>query len=506
MALALLSVKAENHSSRRQRTGILINVYIINPALEGLSLNGMGTIDYTGQARRIDLRLREKYPLLKTKIFRVAPFDFAIHIENPLEDFQKFAKDFHESIRFVTVPVRVVDSIPGTYLNEIPPIPDNDIASDFEGFPFTIPEFVNFIQSKHPEVCVSGIAENFEIRRLTILLQATVDTPTKSRILNTAMRLKLPMSLEVQDGTPKIKTPQPENPVFYIASSRDMAPMNLPFLRRDEELWFDNLRAIYDGTFTKNHLYFFDPNDKSCFIDFSIFRNVNLRNHLLLYDKIFCSLPLLEKMDEFFEDQKISRQDLLHLVEKGRVKIIITQPEFRHDYSLFRDVYGINPNAIISRRAIAALCAIDIVDINKDYFFNDDDAVKIVEPISKRMAEITGVNPNIFVNSMMWPKVALRGSLDSLNSASSKRISNFGINRVILDTMPLEVKKKYEFEFTVSAEAIHIAHALDATYFPFTRDESGYTDQPYVLMMGNALNFFKCFKGHLLREYISIDN
>ena len=75
---------------------------------------------------------------------------------------------------------------------------------------------------------------------------------------------------------------------------------------------------------------------------------------------------------------------------------------------------------------------------------------------------------------------------------------------LVVETIPKNVKAKYEFEFVVNSESIHMAHALDATYFPFRADDS-YSDQPYALMMGNLLNFYKYFNNAAVTEYLDFE-
>ena len=60
-----------------------------------------------------------------------------------------------------------------------------------------------------------------------------------------------------------------------------------------------------------------------------------------------------------------------------------------------------------------------------------------------------------------------------------------------MSSWQLDRKDVYEFEFTVNSDSIHLAHALDATYFPFYTEEGKYTDHPYASMMGSLLNFYK---------------
>jgi hypothetical protein len=196
----------------------------------------------------------------------------------------------------------------------------------------------------------------------------------------------------------------------------------------------------------------------------------------------------------------------IDLVHKGRVKILNTQPETRLDYKLLKELYDANSSAVISRRALAALCAIDIVSINKDYIFNDTEFSSMLVPMTAAVSEKLGINQKELINSIMWPRMALRKSFECLNDASTKRISNYGVNKHVYFNLPKELQRQeYEFELGVNAEAIHIAHALDATYFPFMGDK-GYSDKPYALMMGNALNFYKCAKKDILKSYFNIQD
>lgn len=461
-------------------------------------------LDYSGQTRRIDLILRTKYPQIRTRIYKIANFDFKIYVGDYFPDFAGFSKEFDNSIRFITVPTRVVNRLPEQYIEEIKPIEDTDISSAFEGMPFTTFELVNHIQSIHPNVEVGNITTDFEKYILSINLVGSHEQTIVDNVLTTAEKLKIPMEVAVTINAAKVEIPKPDNPVFFIHSSQELSRLDLPFLRRDEELWFDKIADIYSGKFQKTDLFFYKESEKSCLINFSIFKNIDLRNALLLYDVIYCTLPLLGELDKFFELQKMNRKEFLYLVANGRIRVLINQPEFRHEWPFFREIYDVNQNAIVSRRALAALCAIDIVEMNRNYIFNDSEIEPLIIPLASKVAEITGADTQKFINAMLWPKIALRSSFDSLNNASTKRICNYGVNTLVIETMPNDVKDKYEFEFIVNAEAIHMAHALDATYFPFRADDS-YSDQPYALMMGNILNFYKFFNKVAATEYMDYE-
>ena len=140
------------------------------------------------------------------------------------------------------------------------------------------------------------------------------------------------------------------------------------------------------------------------------------------------------------------------------------------------ELFRTNPAAVISRRAISALSAIDLAELNKNYIFNDPELEPYIYPLIKDISDIFGINHDIVSNYLLWPRKALRSSLDTLNQAGPRGIARYGVNNTIMSSWQLDRKDVYEFEFTVNSDSIHLAHALDATYFPFYTEEGKYTD------------------------------
>ena len=251
---------------------------------------------------------------------------------------------------------------------------------------------------------------------------------------------------------------------------------------------------------------FFDPSKTACLVNFSKFQNANLRNHLLLYDVVYCVLPLAQEMSSFLVDQKISRDEILRLVKRGRLKILNMQPENRLDYGFINEAFQENPSAVVSRRALSALCAIDLVEMNQSYALSDPEIDRYIYPVLQELSKFTGKDIVTISDFLLWPKQALRRSLDILNQAGPMGISNYGVNIPIINSLPKKNKEEIEFEFIVNSDQIHLSHALNATYFPFFVDGSKYSDQPYALMMGEALNFFRNSSCQNISNLIDVDN
>ena len=462
-------------------------------------------LQYDGWCRRIDLNFRSRYPYLNTKIFKLNNYKYQIFIIEKIENFSEIQNIFNREVKFMTAPVELVDNEPSLYQTQLKCIEDMDIPSKFEGIPFTLNQIYKHILALHPKIKISGIDEDHQHKMMIVKYIDKMSDNEYINLQETLSALKSPYSFRLkQEGQEEI-IPKSDNEVFSILPSKALQSLNCSFLERDERLWFENVEGIYQGTVTKNDLYFIEPKKTSCLVNFSKFQNANLRNHLLLYDIVYCILPLLQDMGNFLRDQKISKDEILHLVERGRLIILNTQPESRLDYGFLNEVYQTNSTAVVSRRALSALCAMDLVEMNKSYLFSDPELTKILFPMMQEIVSITGQDIKTISNFLLWPKQALRVSLDALNEAGPMGISQYGVNQPIIKELSFKNKDAIEFEFIVHSEQIHLAHALDATYFPFFIDGQKYSDHPYALMMGNMLNYFKTTNIENLRSAFDVE-
>lgn len=460
--------------------------------IDGIREKLITMLNYDGWCRRIDLNLRAKFPYLTTRIFKKGSFEYQIYVVSEVDNFDSLENTFNHEIRYVTAPIKLTNEIPDSYELEIDVISDKSIPSDFEGIPFTLNQTIIHMSSVHSDVIFNGISEDHENKKIIIEVCESTDSNAISAIQKTAEALKCPYSFNIVTGGSLNQKIQVPDEFFNIAPSKSRAMLSCEFLVRDERLWYDNVDRFYDGSYKKSNLYFIDQTKTSCLVNFSKFQNANIRNHLLLYDVEYCVLPFSSDMSGFLETQKITRDEILDLVRRGRLKIINTQPEIRLDYGFINEAYAENPSAVISRRALAALAAIDLVELNESYIFSDPELNKYIYPLLKEMSELTHTSIETISNYLLWPKHALRNSLDTLNQSGPMGIARYGVNKPIMDSWPeTKDKEKYEFEFLVNSDQIHLAHALDATYFPFYIDGDKYTDHPYALMMGGLLNFYK---------------
>lgn len=469
--------------------------------MDGLILN------YDGWCRRIDLNFRSRFPYLNTRLFKLNESKYQLFLVDDIDDFDEIKAIFDREIRFLTVPIKLVMELPKTYVIEIEKIKDDKIPSKFEGYPLSIPQLYSHILSIHPNVKINNIEEDHDDRKIIVELSGDYSSKIIEGVEETVTALKAPYFFKIKNGGEAVDYSfKFSDEVFNIAPSQTKKELNCAFIERDEALWFENVESIYNGSYKKTDLYFFDPSKTACLVNFSKFQNANLRNHLLLYDVVYCVLPLAQEMSNFLVDQKISRDEILRLVKRGRLKILNMQPESRLDHGFINETFQENPSAVVSRRALSALCAIDLVEMNQSYALSDPEIDRYIYPLLQELSKFTGKDIVTISNFLLWPKQALRKSLDTLNRAGPMGISNYGVNIPIINSLPTKNKEKIEFEFIVNSDQIHLSHALDATYFPFFVDDSKYSDHPYALMMGEMLNFFKNSNCQNISNLIDVDD
>lgn len=107
-----------------------------------------------GGIRRADVSLRIHYPNLVTRIFEIAPHQFLIAFDKSLQDATQI--DFEE-FRPVTLQAKISNEVPATFIREIPSIPDNQLARNYEGFPFNNGQLFSLVVGRFPDLPIVSI-------------------------------------------------------------------------------------------------------------------------------------------------------------------------------------------------------------------------------------------------------------------------------------------------------------------------------------------------------------
>lgn len=460
-----------------------------------------------GPTRRTDLSLRAEHPDIKTTIYRIDDKSFQIYCENLKIDFEEFNENFEYAIRIIGSNVTLTNVPPIKFLEIIPNIKDNEISKNFEGVPMSKVMLFNLLHSKFPDINFYKMDDEAGIVNIYIANYKIYAKKQKKYIfLNKFQRKNLESFLdgfksnisfniieeEFEEKPDLENEPKIHNPVGFLYASKLSRHNSPEFVQRDEALWFDKVDNIFEGSFTKKDLYYYNSNEYSCYVDYSVFPNIDLRNHLFLFQTVYITPPFEKSIDLWLKESKITKNEFLGLIIKNRIRLVLTQPEFRYyDLGFFNEIYKINSKAIISRRAIACIQQIDIVEMANNYILYDNEIINELKVFCELLAQKSlQVDSKILYDTLVWPVRALRSSFDTINFSGIKSTSVFGVNNIISKRTSELYNKDLEFEFVTNASPIHLSSALNAIYFPF-KTPDGYSDVYYATAMGRLLNFYK---------------
>ena len=483
------------------------------------------------KVRRADLYLRARYPHLDTKIFKLSNGFYAILLNDFTGNFDDIQKEFDYAIKPITTPVTLYKNMPNNVEEELPIIKDTEIGDNFSGLPLTLPDLKYLLLAKFPMIEIIHLESYDRERKLNVYTNIIPDISIKERIIDFLYGLDIPMDFTIienaSDGIAKENDENEKRKAAFLSipnkspiakvildSFDDPIMRSLPtklnktrfiYEERDEQMWFEKLGEIYAGNFTKTNIRNGINTYSSCYIDYSLFNNVNIRNGIVLYDKIFIEPPVDSDIKTFCSIQKVNSDEIIQLCKENKVIFILPQPSFRYDFDFLNELYKINPNCILSRRALSALIICDLVEINKNYFIKTMGIADCVYEISEIIREIDkSYEKADLYNIFMWPQKALRSALEVFLFGSTYKVAVFGINNLFTDMLNEEQKKEIELEFVINSDKVHLSSALNSQYFPHFENFEGkmYSNRTITSIMGNMLNFYKNSSFEKIKQYV----
>ncbi len=459
------------------------------------------TTSFTGYARRIDAQLRSTYPNLVTRIYEVKTNRFMITFDSALKDASAIAEEFDKSIRFAGMAVTLSNTSPVEYLREIGPLTDAEASGSMIGLPLRSIDILNLLVSRFPDSGIVSVRDLPSDRAMILTLEKAPDAATRAQLIEFVESFEWPLEvrIETQPGQPPAPTPDIVGPLFvWAAGLRRFVP---GYVAQDEAFWFENIGAISSNRFDIARFPGMRDGVFRCYLDLTLGEDhINLRQALLLYDEIWCSPPLAGWQRAFLERQGLTEEDLLLIVDAGRLRFVTTQPEERLNFPFLETVFEHDVDAILGRRTTAALLVADVAHIAELSYLNDPSLMLPLRLLADELSVTLGVAADDLLRSFLWPFASRRGSLQGLLDQGSKGGPAIELAQVIAARVKAEVGVDVELEALVLSETVHIGHALNATIF-------GPLDEPvsYRLLkteIGRHLNFHRHFNYEFVASWI----
>lgn len=424
----------------------------------------------TNAVRRSDLTLRCRYIGLKTEIYQIDQFRYAIYCKNYGGDFGKLRTDFDNSIRQMGTQVELTQSVPQKYLLKVEPIQLSNVVDGFKGAYITRSDVENAIADRFPEVDIRRIHIE-EGLGFAIMVEVAPETPQE-------IMEEMEATFDSIDfGTDKVEVrhslEEAEKSKTTDGVSKDVMQLGinkkLPFTIDEADYWFANADRIYSGNLLRDSLPKVYSQTASCCLDCSMYNPVNIRSVLLLYSTVYLILPLQNRFDTFLAEQNLSRSDLLELAAKGNVTFVLSNLESRYDMQFLMDAYRCNPLSIIGRRGINTVVAAFLSETQKNYLAHFPDSMDVASSI-RELADKSG-DPalRIMENLLSWPIIEPAESFRQLNSCGPLSFGLMGLDRLLLPLFnqgDQRAADNLSLLLHFAGNTVFLSSAFNATLFP----------------------------------------
>lgn len=214
----------------------------------------------------------------------------------------------------------------------------------------------------------------------------------------------------------------------------------------------------------------------------------------MLYDTIFFTPPLMDghgSKRSFWEEQHVSQSDILKLIEAGRVRLILIQPEERTDPSFLEAAYERDHHAVIGRLTAAGMMASDLAQTADEYLLARPDLRPFVGKLAGLLAEERSVSVETMLQLLLWPLHARRRCLASLMHRRLMGIAPFSQGAILAKELKAATGRDFDLEALMTSDGVHVAHVLNATFIPPLADVGGWIGPRKIV--GDRLNFYRAF-------------
>jgi hypothetical protein len=335
---------------------------------------------------------RGRYPSAPLRIFKTSSWGHIFFVEDEFYTSDEKIKEFGYSIRPVASGILLSGKLPesGEELN----VADLLAFQNEMEVVHTLESLENALALRHPELSILGLSQDGETLALKIML------PEASRGLDLSELYLDIDALAWKKGGVEIVfrddniRPQPSrDDVFSIirSSVRDREVQALAHVREDEERWYTEFDRAAKGEIGPEDFSFGLPGgSRTVFLPVAEAKGLpDLRNYFLLYDNVLMEVPLAEDFTKLRGG--LREDDYAEAAARGRLHLLVTQPEERLPLRLLQAVQERSRTAIIGRRASTAFAMATLSDRMKQFREHVPDVDLLTSVGAKSLEKVFGV-------------------------------------------------------------------------------------------------------------------
>jgi hypothetical protein len=297
---------------------------------------------------------RSRFPGAPLKVFQLGTFQYMFVVSDPFYAQPEKIAEFNNSIRPATASIELTNAPPS---KDAVPVDLEEllkVGGDMS-YIHSLVSLENALTIRHPDLAIIGVEQDHKTLALTVVLPADrrdSDLAALRRDLRELPFLETGLQIEFRhDQGAKRRL---GNDVFMIVGRqrRPKAIQELQHVREDDERWYSEFSAAAAGRLSASDFPFAPDGQRSVFLPGAEAALLpNLRNYFLLYDRVVLEAPLLENYVELEKRHGLCVDDFAEAAARGRLRLLVTQPEERLPLHLLQAIQERTKGAIIGRRA-----------------------------------------------------------------------------------------------------------------------------------------------------------
>jgi hypothetical protein len=363
--------------------------------------------NYYNQVRYTAKAFLARYPLAPLRIFSQPPGKYIFWVGDPHYASPSHCAEFNHEIRPATAPiVLTADAIPDGAV-EIDLAATSQVPHEIEEI-HTLESLTDSLTSRHPKLSPLHIEQDTDLA-LTIYVPTSAAGQDLSSLRSDVKRLPIKLAkVNIEYGDAAGVRSLAEN-VFYIRHSSRRTPSirDLPHIRRDEEYWRGEFEKAARGMLPRDIEEFSftsKPGVRSVFVPALELPGIpDLRNYFLLYDVVLLEAPLLDQYGPLESATRLTERDFIEAARRGRLRVIITQPEERLPIPLLEKIEAEAPHAVIGRRASTCFAIARLAQDKLSFESLFDESKEMLRSFAGQLAQHTGVSRDVVERTFSLP-------------------------------------------------------------------------------------------------------
>jgi hypothetical protein len=296
---------------------------------------------------------RSKYPGAPLKIFQFGTYQYKFVVDDPFYTQPAKIAEFNNSIRPITAAIELTSAPP-----------QHEVRVELEellrvggemSYIHNLLSLENALTIRHPDLAIVAVEQDPKSAALTIVLPADRKDSDLSALRQDLKELPfLETGVKIEFRPDAGAKRELANNIFMIVGRqrRPRAIQELHHVREDDEQWYSRFSAAAAGRLSAHDFPFAPDGQRAVFLSGGeTVRLPNLRNYFLLYDRVVLEVPLLTDYLELEQRHGLNVDDFAEGAARGRLRLLVTQPEERLPLHLLQAVQERTTGAIIGRRA-----------------------------------------------------------------------------------------------------------------------------------------------------------